>query len=48
MKKIPFEIDDFKDLINGNNYFIDKSLLIKMLLKKMLSSIKTNKIWEKS
>ena len=29
MKKIPFEIDDFKELINGNYYFTDKSLIIK-------------------
>ncbi len=29
MKKVPIGIDDFKDLINGIYYFIDKSLFIK-------------------
>ena len=29
MKKLPIGIDDFKEIIDGNYYFIDKSLFIK-------------------
>ena len=31
-KKLPIGIDDFQELIEGNYYYVDKSLLIKELL----------------
>jgi len=32
-KRIPIGVDDFKDLVEGNYYFADKSLLIKEILE---------------
>ena len=32
-KTIPIETSDFKELIEGNNYFVDKSLLIKEFIE---------------
>ena len=33
MKKLPVGIDDFKELIEENYYFVDKSLFIKGILE---------------
>ena len=32
MKKLPIGISDFKEIINKNYYFIDKSLFIKEII----------------
>jgi hypothetical protein len=32
MKKLPIGISDFRKVIRDNNYFVDKSLLIKELI----------------
>ncbi len=32
MKKLPIGISDFRKVISGNNYFVDKSLFIKELV----------------
>jgi hypothetical protein len=33
MKKIPIGISDFKDIMENNYYFVDKSLLIKEIVE---------------
>ena len=48
LKPLPIGIDDFKELISENYYFVDKSLFIKELLEsgaKATSFSATTSLW---